>query len=162
MSVQGHIPPDWRAYLTSNKAGYRPLADLMGTQPDLAIFRRFRNVGALDLLYRQSELQIALSRWLDAIRTDQATGRDDMLDCDIEVARLLDSIEGEEVSGEQYILWMDVSEKLAEYCKLEIWTFASVSVVGLTKSKMKGFKNFSKFAPCHQQTNITSNSLKIT
>ena len=90
----------------------------MGAHPDLAIFRRFRNVGALDLLYRQSELQIALSAWAHAIELDLASSDDNRKQFDIDFSRLLISIDKDDWTGSQRRQWMQVSEKLGEYCEL--------------------------------------------
>lgn len=107
----------WRMNLP-DIAGYRPLGDLMGAHPDLAIFRRFRNVGALDLLYRQSELQIALSAWSRAVSIDLASSDNNRKQFDIDFSRLLISVDKDDYSGSQRRQWMQVSEKLGEYCEL--------------------------------------------
>jgi len=96
----------------------------MGGYPEMAIFRRFRNAGALDLLYRQIELQHVIQEWATTAEIDQQIqgprrAQDPLRN---EFDRLFDelrrSIHSEEPGvGNQWRRWSEISEKLGAYCK---------------------------------------------
>lgn len=100
----------------SDTAGYRALGSLMGNFPELAIFRRFQSVGALDLLYHQTSLELAIQKWAIAVREDERLGDRSF---DFDFYRLQDSVNGShpKAHSAQWRAWCEVSEKLDLYCE---------------------------------------------
>ncbi|KAK5951342.1 hypothetical protein OHC33_007760 [Knufia fluminis] len=112
---QGHWP---------EAAGYQALRNLIGGYPEMAIFRRFLNAGALDLLYRQAELQHIISEWATTAEVDQQIQgprrpedpKRNEYDMDFdELRRSIDS--HEPGAGNQWRRWSEVSEKLGDFYK---------------------------------------------
>lgn len=105
-------------------AGYQALGNLMGGYPEMAIFRRFRNAGALDLLYRQADLQCTIHDWALTAEADQQTQgpgrRNDPLrhEYDRVFDELRRSVDADEPGARtQWRRWRQVSEKLKDYRK---------------------------------------------
>lgn len=92
--------------------GYPALGALMGSHSELAIFRRFRDVAALDLLYRQADLQNTIKAWVDQSANDQGKSYDYNF-------LLLQRSEksSDPKDGMQWRLWCTISDKLDRYCK---------------------------------------------
>lgn len=112
---QGHWP---------EAAGYQALGNLIGGYPEMAIFRRFLNAGALDLLYRQAELQHIISEWATTAEVDQQIQgprrpedpKRNEYDKDFDqLRRSVDS--HEPGAGNQWRRWSEVSEKLGDFCE---------------------------------------------
>lgn len=101
-------------------AGYQALGDVMGSHPEAAIFRRFRNAGALDLLYRQAELQHLFARWAKISERDKAAqANQPQADFDLQFHLLQNSVDPTNTSEvEQWLLWCKISDKLDHYCEL--------------------------------------------
>lgn len=106
-------------------AGYQALGKVMGGHPEAAIFRRFRNVGALDLLYRQADLQHSLARWAklsaaDKQRTGMEPQDEDRRNFDLHFHLLLKSVDPNDPTKctEQWQEWCKISQKLDHYCEL--------------------------------------------
>jgi len=100
--------------------GYQALGNLMGGYPDTAIFRRFRNAGALDLLYRQAELQKLIANWAHIASADQGSGDHprDQFDLNFDLLYQAENWEtNDRALGAQWRAWLKISDKLGEYCK---------------------------------------------
>lgn len=90
----------------------------MGNYPELAIFRRFRSAGTLDLLYQQASLQRAIRKWQCAVEEDEKdSGRREF---DFDFWRLQNSVNDDAARTEsaQWRAWCEISEKLDVYCEL--------------------------------------------
>lgn len=100
-------------------AGFRPLGDLKGACPGMAIFRRFRNAATLDLEYRQAELQHAIVEWANTVHSDEQSGNDVRTQYDTNFFSLLTSVNQDNAEfGNQRRSWGEVSNLLWEYCSL--------------------------------------------
>jgi len=123
MATQAHYAPGpW-----PEAAGYQALGNLMGGYPEMAIFRRFRNAAALDLLYRQADLQCTIHDWALTAEIDQQTQgpalRNDPLryEYDRVFDELRRSVDADEpVARIQWRRWCQISEKLKGYRKSRI------------------------------------------
>lgn len=98
-------------------SGYRGTANLMGSYPELAIFRRFMNATALDLLYRQAELQIKIQNWnVQAAADATDTAGAELPNYGESFVGLLDSFTHEDPKrGQQRRMWLEISPKLESY-----------------------------------------------
>lgn len=97
----------------------------MGGLPELAIFRRFKNAAALDLLYQQASLQRSVEKWKMSVELDMAhTTRREF---DHSFVLLQDSVIPDSANsststngstnGAQWREWCELSEKLDRYCE---------------------------------------------
>lgn len=89
----------------------------MGSYPELAIFRRFRSAGALDLLYQQASLHRAIKSWASTVESDEGFAH--RQEFDLQFFKLEDSVGAVALDdGEQWRKWCEISEKLDLYCEL--------------------------------------------
>lgn len=114
----------------------------MGGFPDFAIYRRFSDIGALDLCYRQAELQNCVSRWA-AIATHDRKSMDGRLrEFDIDFGLFWESqlnSAPDDKTGDQWRMWTEVSEKLGEFCKRARALNPNFSVFMCLLKQMIGF-----------------------
>ena len=84
----------------------------MGGYTDTAIFRRFKNAGALDLLYRQAELQNRLDHWATIAQNDRSAAEDTIqrrFDIEFDLLCKVENLEIEPRElGAQWRAWSDV------------------------------------------------------
>ncbi|KAH8652463.1 hypothetical protein BX600DRAFT_95137 [Xylariales sp. PMI_506] len=97
------------------KAGYSKLASLMGTYPEVAIFRRFASLNALNLLHLQAELHILEATLEEQIRNDAASDDYWRRTYDRDWESLSQSTSAKDGNSEQWRLMQQVREKLNEY-----------------------------------------------
>jgi len=96
--------------------GYDRLAALIGQHRGVAIFRRFSNLGAKDLLYRQAEL-VHLEAQLQKVVCEDRTSKDpDKEAYQYSVFDLLDSASKPDKSH-QWQKVLETRKKLEEYCE---------------------------------------------
>lgn len=105
--------------VTNNLIGYQALGSLMGGFPDFAIYRKFSNIGALDLIYRQAELENCISRWADIAIRDRKSSDPPLKLFDIKFNLLWNAQHSDphDTKGDQWRMWTEVSEKLVKFCK---------------------------------------------
>ncbi|OAG07047.1 uncharacterized protein CC84DRAFT_1242060 [Paraphaeosphaeria sporulosa] len=95
--------------------GYTKLASLLGSHPDLAIFRRFGSLNAKNLLYMQAELVNLEGKLQRAIEADTASGHVDRVIYDRDWQSLAESGGAPDGCGEQWEVVLRIREKLKEY-----------------------------------------------
>lgn len=86
----------------------------------MAIFRRFRSAGALDLLYREADIINRIDNWAEIANDDRnANDNTRRKEYDVEFDLLLKAQlnEPDPVLGSQWRAWLEVRERLREYCK---------------------------------------------
>ena len=99
----------------ASRTGYPALAELMGSEPELAIFRTFKALNMLNLLRLQAEIQ-DLEQQLRAVREedagDTATNRP-LYEKDFRQMRRAPNHDGGD--SEQYSILETIGLKLIEY-----------------------------------------------
>lgn len=107
---------------SAEPVGYQALGNLMGGYTDTAIFRRFKNAGALDLLYRQAELQNRLDHWATIAQNDRSAAEDTIqrrFDIEFDLLCKVENLEIEPRElGAQWRAWSDVRVLLRDYREL--------------------------------------------
>lgn len=103
----------------SKLKGFQATANLMGSYPEIAIFRRFRNAGAQDLLYRELELQQLFQTWADQVADDATSEDPHVLNFEYVFAEQLSSVTDPNAEkGQQRRIWLKISPRLESYCTL--------------------------------------------
>jgi hypothetical protein len=98
--------------------GYSKLASLMGSHPELAIFRRFGTLNAQNLLYLQAEL-VHLERKLQrCVASDIASGHADRIIYDRHWQSLTESGSRPDGDPEQWETALKIRKLLKEYSKM--------------------------------------------
>lgn len=95
--------------------GYTKLASLIGSHPDLAIFRRFSSLNAKNLLYMQAELVNLEAKLQRAVEADAASGHVDRVIYDRDWQSLVESGQMQDGCGDQWGLVLRIREILREY-----------------------------------------------
>lgn len=114
MATEAH----WGEEPWPEAAGYQALANLMGGYPEMATFRRFRNAGALDLLYRQAELQHSIAEWALTVSDDKQSQNYEHRQYDIRFDLLRKSMLSDSADdSKQWRAWREISHQLGEYCE---------------------------------------------
>jgi hypothetical protein len=95
--------------------GYTKLASLLGSHPDLAIFRRFGSLNATNLLYMQAELINLEAKLQRLVQADSTSGHVDRMIYDRDWQSLAESRLAPDGCGEQWATALRIREKLKEY-----------------------------------------------
>lgn len=114
-------------------AGYPRLASLMGAHPEMATFRRFGSLNALNLLYLQAELVDLENKLLKQAKTDAESGHFEPSIYHRDWQTLSESMTTEDGNPTQWHTMLEVRDKLKEYSE-SIESFAVAS--GLWAEKL--------------------------
>ncbi|KAH8165634.1 hypothetical protein CIB48_g2605 [Xylaria polymorpha] len=96
-------------------AGYPRLASLMGAHPEMATFRRFGSLNALNLLYLQAELVDLENKLLKQAKTDAESGHFEPSIYHRDWQTLSESMTTEDGNPTQWHTMLEVRDKLKEY-----------------------------------------------
>lgn len=96
--------------------GYGKLADLFGQHQGVAIFRRFSNLGAKNLLHRQAELTHLEAQLQKLVCDDRTSNDPERRIYQFSVFELMDS-QSNPQKNHQWQKVIEVRRKLEEYCK---------------------------------------------
>jgi hypothetical protein len=97
------------------KQGYSRLASLMGAHPEVAIFRRFASLNALNLLHLQAELHSLELNLEEHAQVDATSGDFWRARYDRDWECLSQSISAEHGNPAQWNTMQKIKEKLNEY-----------------------------------------------
>lgn len=97
--------------------GYTTLASMMGTHPEIAVFRRFGSLNAQNILYLQAELTSLELKLKRAVEANRASGHRDRIIYDREWQTLSNSVQAADGNPEQWLTFLKIREKLKEYSK---------------------------------------------
>lgn len=98
-------------------AGYSRLASLMGAHPEIATFRRFRALNALNLLYMQAELTDLENSLHKQAKSDAESGHFERSIYRRDWQTLSESLTTEDGNSAQWRTMLKVKDKLSEYSK---------------------------------------------
>ncbi|KAI1445732.1 hypothetical protein F5Y02DRAFT_98910 [Annulohypoxylon stygium] len=96
-------------------AGYSRLASLMGAHPEVATFRRFGTLNALNLLYMQAELTSLENALYKQVKSDSESGHFERSIYHRDWQTLSESITAEDGNSLQWQTMLKVKDKLSEY-----------------------------------------------
>lgn len=99
--------------------GYPRLASLMGAHPEIATFRRFGALNALNLLYMQAELTDLENSLHKQAKSDAESGHPDRSIYHRDWQTLSESLTTEDGNPAQWRTMLKVKDKLSEYSKYE-------------------------------------------
>jgi hypothetical protein len=97
--------------------GYDRLVALIGSNQEAAIFRKFSDLGAKNLLYRQAELLHLEAQLRQAVIEDKASRDAEKEAYQYSVFDLLHSL-GKPSKDHQWRTVLELRKKLEEYCEL--------------------------------------------
>ena len=141
--------------------GYAKLASLMGSNPEVAILRRFSALNAQNLLYLQAEL-VDLEEDLRAIAAEDNTSEDpDRVIYSRDwytLSRSKNHTADNKDAGRQWQIILSIREKLREYSSLAHCHTQSFRL--LIISKTKPFTTRQPSPLCHLSTTTISPSYK--
>lgn len=98
-------------------AGYSRLASLMGAHPEIATFRRFGALNALNLLYMQAELTDLENGLHKQAKSDAESGHFERSIYHRDWQTLSESLTTEDGNPAQWRTMLKVKDKLSEYSK---------------------------------------------
>ena len=97
--------------------GYPKLARLMAASPELAMFRQFRELQMMNLLWLQAKLQELEKEYHDVRAEDATSGDQTRINLANDFRQMRDVAESEYGESEQYDLLEKIQATLKEYSK---------------------------------------------